>query len=173
MKISEVLLKYDTDKNKDRHCYGRVYDYLFSFFDRKAPLEIIEIGTEFGESLLAWREFFPNAKITGVDIVDVVKKKRLDIKYLFTDVKDLRPKTPFDIVIDDGSHKLSEVVHVVRNFKLKAGGIMVIEDCQAPGHWYLKIKKHTQYSIECIDLREVNGQPDDYLIVLRNYGYYQ
>jgi hypothetical protein len=35
----------------------------------------------------------------------------------------MRPNKEYDIVIDDGSHKLSDVVHTVRNFKLKVVGI--------------------------------------------------
>ena len=48
---------------------------------------------------------------------------------------------------------------------------MVIEDARNPGRWAAEIAKHTTYSVELIDLRKVNGQFDDALIVLRNYGY--
>lgn len=176
MKISKVLEKYDTDKNKnlkDWHCYGKAYDHIFRSFNRKDKLDIIEIGTEYGESLLAWREFFPNANITGVDNVDSVEKKRDDIEYIISDVKKLKPKKEFDIVIDDGSHKLSDVLHTVWHFRLKVGGVMIIEDVQAPDHWYEKIKKNTRYHIETIDLRHINKQHDDFLIVLHNYGYHE
>ncbi|MBN1168259.1 hypothetical protein JXA63_00055 [Candidatus Woesebacteria bacterium] len=173
--ISKLLSDFATDKNlntKGGHCYGKAYDGLFSSFDRDAELDIIEIGTEYGKSLLAWREFFPNANITGVDIEDKVEKKRKDITYKICDVKDLKPRKRYDIVIDDGSHKLSDVVHVVKNFKLKVGGMMIIEDCQAPHHWLERIKTITNYSIETIDMRKVNGQHDDFMIVVRNYGYF-
>lgn len=173
--ISKLLSDFATDKNLDikrGHCYGKAYDGLFNSFDRNAKLDIIEIGTEHGESLLAWREFFPYANISGVDIEDKVKNKRKDIKYIISDVKKLKPSKKYDIVIDDGSHKLSDVVHVVRNFKLKVGGVMIIEDCQAPNHWFEKIRKNTDHSIELIDMRKVNDQHDDFIIVLRNYGYF-
>lgn len=174
MKISQILSKYDTDKNLDRkggHCYGKVYDQLFKSFNRTDSLDIIEIGTEKGWSLIAWKDFFKNANVSGVDIKDVATSKRKNINYIWQDVKTMKPKEKFDIVIDDGSHKLKDVVYVVKNFKLKEGGMMIIEDCQAPDHWYEKIKKNTEYSIEAIDLRQVNNQKDDFVIVLRNYGY--
>ena len=182
MRISEILTKYisdnkkkhGTDKNKcDKlsHCYGLAYDGIFKPFDRNAELDIIEIGIEFGDSLLAWKEFFPNANISGIDIKDKVENKRNDIEYIFIDVRDFKPSKEYDIVIDDGSHKLKDVIYTVKNFKLKRGGVMIIEDCQAPNHWFEAIKKNTKYSIECIDLRQVNKRYDDYLIILRNHGY--
>jgi len=117
--------------------------------------------------------FFSYANITGVDIKDLVINKSDDIEYIISDIKDMKPNKKYDIVIDDGSHKISDVMDTVRNFKLKERGIMVIEDCQAPNHWYKKIRRNTKYAIEAIDLRKVNGKRDDFLIVLRNYGYYK
>lgn len=172
--VSQILSQYKTDKNlcrKGAHCYGLAYDQLLKPFDRFAQLDIIEIGTEYGESLLAWKEYFPNANITGIDIEDKVANRNQYIEYIISDIKNFKPDKEFDIVIDDGSHKLSDVLYTVKNFKLKVGGIMVIEDCQAPVHWYEAIKNNTKYSIESIDLRDIYSQRDDFLIVLRNYGY--
>jgi len=182
MRISELLTKYaytsdnehGTDKNRCKkwgHCYGLAYDHIFEKFDKNDKIDIIEVGTEYGASLIAWKEFFPNANVAGIDIVDRAENKRADIEYIISDVKDLKPEKEYDIVIDDGSHKLSDVIHTVKNFKLKVGGIMIIEDCQAPQHWFEKIRKNTNHTIELIDLRKVYGQHDDYLIVLRRYGY--
>lgn len=169
--ISELLAGYDTDKNKNvkgAHCYGNSYDVLFSEFDRDQKLDIIEIGVEKGWSLIAWKEFFKNANVTGVDIVDAIEERREDIKYVISDIYDLGMHEEFDIVIDDGSHKMRDVLWTVENVKLKKGGMMIIEDCQAPDHWTKAVKKRTEYSVETIDLREINGQHDDFLIILRN-----
>jgi len=60
-KISHILSEYKTDKNNNEkrgHCYGKAYDLLFEPFNRLEKLDIIEIGTQYGESLLAWRDFF-------------------------------------------------------------------------------------------------------------------
>lgn len=176
MKISEILTKYKNGTDKNRcirrgHCYGLAYDHIFRPFDKNAKLEITEVGTQSGTSLLAWREFFPNANVSGIDYKDKVKKKDSSIEYIVSNVKDLKPKKRFDIVIDDGSHKLNDVLYTVKNFKLKVGGVMVIEDCQVPDYWYDAIKKNTKYAIEAIDLRNMYRRRDDFLIVLRNYGY--
>lgn len=180
MKVSEILTRYaktpegkdGTDKNS-RHSYGPVYDYIFRPFENRSDVDIVEIGIRGGWSILAWREFFPKATICGIDIVDPdpIENKIDGVEFIISDVKELKPNKEFDIVIDDGSHKLKDVLHVVENFKLKVGGVMVIEDIQKPDKWLPEIKKATKYSVEYIDLRENKGLHDDSLAVLRNYGF--
>ena len=164
MKISEILATYSTDK-VNGHCYGDFYDDLFSKYDREAPLNILEIGTQKGGSLCAWQDYFPNATITGLDIVDVVKPeyKREGINYITCDVKDYATGQSFDIIIDDGSHFLEDVLIAVKKFKLNKGGVMVVEDVQAPDTWVAEISKIRP--VEVVDLRGVNGNYDDFLIV--------
>jgi len=136
MKISEILAKYETDK-VSHHNYGDAYDELLGRFDRNAPLEILEIGTQKGGSLLAWKEVFPNANVTGLDIVDVVPEKyRLDtVTRIISDVKEWKTDKTFDIIIDDGSHFESDVRYTLNNLKLKPNGIMIVEDIQDDTVW--------------------------------------
>lgn len=161
MNISNILAKYDTDK-VNGHCYGDFYDDLFSRYDKNTPLNILEIGTQKGGSLCAWQDYFPNAKITGVDIVDVIKPeyKREGINYIVSDVKNWKSDETYDIIIDDGSHFLEDVLYVVNNFKYK---VLVVEDTQAPDTWVREISKIRP--VEVVDLRYVNGNYDDFLII--------
>lgn len=166
MKISEILKTYETDK-ANGHCYGDSYDELFSVFDKQAPLNILEIGTQKGGSLCAWQDYFPNAKVVGIDIVDVVKPeyRRDTIKYIVKDVKEVVLEDDFDIIIDDGSHMLRDALFVVNNFypHLKKGGVMVIEDVQNPPLWTQSMPH--PYQIK--DMRDVKGNYDDFLIILK------
>src|SRR3990167_9848029 len=119
MKISTILSKYGDATDKIwHHRYGKAYDELFSRLDRQAPLNIMEVGTQKGGTLLAWKEYFPNANVIGVDIVDVVPKKyRKDtVIRVITDIKRLDTDIEFDIIIDDGSHYLGDMVYVVANY---------------------------------------------------------
>jgi hypothetical protein len=123
MKISEILLKYKSDKNLglgptgEGHCYGPAYDQVFEYFDSNAELNILEIGVQKGGSLVAWKEYFPNASIYGIDIEDQIldEYRRDDFNYLIADIKSdeakewLKNKT-FDIIIDDGSHKPYDIM---------------------------------------------------------------
>ena len=168
MKISQILQEYTTDKHsKEGHHYGHAYEYLFRPY--RGKIDLLEVGVYLGDSLLAWKVAFPEATIVGVDNQDLVEKKHPDISYVICDIEDFKSGKKYDIVIDDGSHRLKDVLHTIDNCKLKPGGIMVIEDCQRPEAWLEKIEKHTDYSIEGVDLRHINGRMDDYLIVLRNY----
>lgn len=159
--ISKILAQYDTDK-VNGHTYGESYDEIFSRFDRNAELNILEVGTQKGGSLCAWQDYFPNAHITGVDIVDVVKPeyKRDSINYVLSDIKDWDTPSDFDIIIDDGSHFLPDVLYVVKHFypKLKEGGVLVIEDVQDQA-WLDLI--NVPFTVK--DLR---GAYDNFLIII-------
>lgn len=133
--ITEILKKYDTDK-EDFHHYGKPYQEIFSKFNRTGNLNILEVGTQKGGSLLAWKEYFPNANVVGVDVVDVVPEKyRLDsVTRIISDIKDWKDDTKWDIVIDDGSHYLGDMVYVVANYidKLNINGVLIMEDVRFP-----------------------------------------
>ena len=135
MKISEILAKYDTDKLNPHH-YGDAYDNIFAKFDSQAKLNILEVGTQKGGTLLAWKEYFPNSTVVGVDIVDVVpdEYRKNNVFRVISDIKKVDFKEGFDIIIDDGSHYLGDIAYVVANFliPMNKGGVMIIEDVRFP-----------------------------------------
>ena len=137
MKISKILSKYGKDTDKIwHHRYGKAYDELFSRFDRKSPLNIMEVGTQKGATLLAWKEYFPNANVYGVDIVDVVPKKyrKNTVTRVIADIKKLDTDIAFDIIIDDGSHYLADMIYVVANYfvPMRDKGVMILEYVRFP-----------------------------------------
>lgn len=138
MKISECLAKVDTDKIT-HHRYGEAYEFFFESYDRNAELNILEVGTQKGGSLQAWKEYFPNAHVYGVDIVDVVSEKyrKDNVTRIISDIKDWRNDIKWDIVIDDGSHYLPDIVYVIAEYipKLNMNGVIVIEDVRFPDLW--------------------------------------
>lgn len=163
--ISKILLKYETDK-VSIHCYGDAYDELFSPFDRNAHLNILEVGTQKGGSLCAWKEYFPNSTVTGIDIIDVVKPEynREGITHIISDINHWDTDQTFDIIIDDGSHALEDILYVIKEFspKLKKGGLMIVEDVQSPS-WLSDIR--VPFTVR--DMRYIKGSYDDYLIVIQ------
>ena len=187
MKMSDLLLKYRTDKNLGSvesgkgHLYGAAYDEMFSGFDKASKLNILEIGVFKGGSLLAWKEFFSNAEITGVDIVDVRERDYVSssVSFVLSDIKAPVLKERFvqnglDIIIDDGSHYIEDVLFVVKNYLdvLNPCGMLVIEDVQLPAIWSLHIlkqligRKDGCYELDYKDMRR-NGLFDDFLFVIR------
>lgn len=200
MKVAELLLNYKSDKNHGTvenvyvdlntwevstnpnvespigHTYGASYDEIFENYDRESNIKILEIGIQKGGSLLAWKDYFSNGSIYGVDILDGIlpEYRREDFNYIISDIKDISVKEKlkdviFDIIIDDGSHHLSDVLFVVNNYleKLNTGGVLIVEDCQQPEHWFKEIKKITPsgYEITFKDLRS-GVSYDNYLIVI-------
>jgi SAM-dependent methyltransferase len=183
MKISELLLKYKTDKNYGTidpvlgHCYGDSYGKIFQRFSKDDNLSLLEVGIQKGGSLVAWKEFFKNSNVYGIDIFNEVieEYKRNDVQYIFSDVKDnlvLKKikNIKFDIIIDDGSHYLDDVLFVVSNFLslLNDNGILIVEDCQNPEFWVIEILNilPKEFDLSIHDLRSINGHYDDFLIII-------
>jgi hypothetical protein len=140
--LTELGLVYDTDKAY-WHRFTGVYETWLSSY-RTSATRVLEIGVANGSSLKMWRDYFPNADIVGVDIldrwwvnadriktyiVDQSSKESIDA-FLKTESK------PFDIIIDDGSH-LPE--HQMTNLEyfwdaLNPGGVYIIEDLHTSQH---------------------------------------
>jgi hypothetical protein len=94
-----------------------------------------------GGSLRAWRDYFPNADIIGIDIdSDVMFTEDRISTYVCDQTKtesinnfikkaNLQPNT-LDIIIDDGLHEFNANITLFENTKhlLKDNGIYVIED---------------------------------------------
>lgn len=142
--LTTLMRRYGTDKLHGHHYdeeYARHFDPI-----RDRPIKLLEIGIggynvpkRGGESLKTWAEYFPNGQITGLDIENksfLNTGRIMTWKGSQTDVEFLRRLSdvdgPFDIVIDDGSHRQD---HVLITFHalfplLRSGGIYVIEDME-------------------------------------------
>lgn len=142
--LTRLAIIHGTDKF-GYHDYTPNYFKLFSG-RREDPLRLLEIGVggfghphKGGESLHVWQEFFPNAQITGIDIqkkdltigprVEIWRGSQVDPDFL-TEL--VAARGPFDIILDDGSHRNEHVVESYRLLfpTLNPGGIYVIEDTQ-------------------------------------------
>lgn len=181
MMISEILLKYDTDKNKGAvapyrgHNYGNFYDNLFLKFDKNAEINILEIGVQKGGSLLAWKEYFPNANVYGIDISDSrsEKYKSDTVHYQICDLRHAMDKfgdVKFDIIIDDSDHAGETQAFIVKNYYslLKPAGIMVFEDCQVPDEYIALVSEAmpARAILSTVDLRHIRGWNDDFIITV-------
>ncbi|GAB0114742.1 O-methyltransferase [Acidisoma sp. C75] len=142
--LSRAAIRHGSDKF-GAHLYTSFYDRLFRHLRDKA-INILEIGVggydtalAGGSSLWMWAEYFPYARIVGLDYaaktinvsprVTIIQGSQVDIPLLDRIVAE---HGPFDIIIDDGSHN---VQHVDQSFRalyprLSARGIYVVEDTQ-------------------------------------------
>ena len=155
--LDELFYYYGSDKsdffkNKDTHGHGFA-NFYSKFLDeiRFQNLNILEIGSYAGASASAFAKYFPNCKIYCFDIniskfeysskkISVfglnIKNKKVVDKTL-RDIKEGRKQPFFDIIIDDGSHNLSDILFAIKIlFKdLKPKGFYIIEDYKFPNYY--------------------------------------
>lgn len=132
--LNEIGLKYKSDKSSDYHCYLELYDKYFSPY-RGQKINFLEIGIYLGNSLNIFNEYFENAEITAMDILNKSHLQKENIKIIQGDQSDRSLLNKFEddfyhIILDDGSHKMEhQQISIGGLFKkLKSGGLYVIED---------------------------------------------
>ncbi|MFA7494939.1 MAG: class I SAM-dependent methyltransferase [Acidithiobacillus sp.] len=116
------------------------YERIFSHY-RDLPIRLLEIGIQNGGSLEIWGEYFPKAMmLVGVDINLSCRALKYDDPRISVVVGDansnesrteiLTKSIDFDLIIDDGSHKSSDIVKTFAYYFpfLADGGIFVAED---------------------------------------------
>jgi len=146
--LSQLALQHGTDKARD-HWYTPHYHRRFDAL-RDSPVSVLEIGVggyqdpmTGGESLKMWRDYFPNGTIVGLDIHAKAMNLGERVHIEQGDITDRRVVRhlgetygPFDIIIDDGSHRCDDVMMAwayLWEF-LKDGGWYVVEDLQT-SYW--------------------------------------
>jgi hypothetical protein len=119
--------------------YSSIYDFHFErFHNLPRPLRLLEIGVAEGGSLFTWHEYFPTAEICGIDINSQCQQyEEENIKVFIGDQSDAaflnsvnQAGGPFDIIIDDGGHKMTQQITSFKTLfpLLQDGGFYVIED---------------------------------------------
>jgi SAM-dependent methyltransferase len=132
---------YNTEGNLHKHAYTSIYNLLFSNI-RYKDIKLGELGILDNNSMLSWREFFPNAKLYGFEWFDERLDKavndNIDCKYIKMNVKDVNSiseglsisGSKFDILIEDSTHQFEDQIKFINEaYKhLNPGGILIIED---------------------------------------------
>jgi hypothetical protein len=169
--LDTFALKYGTDKSSAHHNYTQVYDAYFQE-RRESVVGLLEIGVggktyngPAGGSLMMWRDYFPSAKVIGLDndpTVDQDYGERIGIvigdqtSARALDVASGRAQE-LSIVIDDGSHKdaLSIATFEYLFPKLAPGGVYVIEDTQC--FYTVPVFENSRYLYDCFLLRLIHS----------------
>jgi hypothetical protein len=147
--------------------YFHVYEAVFGS-RRTLPMRILEIGVLDGSSLQLWKRYFshPETVIVGIDIepgcqrldapaegIRVRIGSQDDGAFLTSVVQEFGP---FDLVIDDGSHRSS---HMIASFNhlfaegLKTSGIYFVEDLHA-NYWQPWRDSRRSFLDLCKELQE-------------------
>jgi hypothetical protein len=154
--LTRLADKHNTDKGTSTHKYTDVYEY-FLLPMRNQARKIGEIGVASGASLFMWSDYFPNAMIHGIDIVDSSRLNSDRIKTFIADQGNRKQLgqfiaasgSGFDLILDDGGH-LMEQQQVSLGFlfpHVKPGGYYILEDVHTsimyPGWGIDEDKKNT------------------------------
>jgi hypothetical protein len=146
--LREIALATRTDK-EGAHFYADAYERHFGHL-RSRAITLLEIGIggyadpeRGGESLRMWKDFFPRARIIGIDIhpktgiaedrITILQGDQSDLAFL----DDVAARYgPFDVVVDDGSHICAQVIASFERLfgHLTVDGIYAIEDLQT-SYW--------------------------------------
>ena len=124
------------------HGYAKIYEkYLKD--NKDGILNIIELGSFYGNASAAFFFYFKNAQIYSADInpdMYLYSSKRLE--NFFTDTSSrssiekniLNKNIKFDLIIEDASHMLKDqIISLFILFKnLKSGGLFIVEEIDFP-----------------------------------------
>ena len=137
-----IANNHTTDKwgtTPDKHAYLEKYGEIFERL-KDQDNRILEIGIKEGDSLNLWAEYFTQSVVYGIDkhypqegMVELHRRVRIIegdayTPEMMTLLKDIGK---FDVIIDDGSHRLYHQKFVIDYYLdlLTDDGILVIEDC--------------------------------------------
>lgn len=148
-KLWNIFREHDGFGSDKWTSYFETYDNHFGKY-RQQAINLLEIGVQNGGSLEIWAKYFPKAKkIIGCDIDEKCRSLSFEdtrIKLVvgdanLPDVHDLiaNEAQEFDIVIDDGSHVVSDVIKSFSLYfpMLRVGGSFVVEDLHTSyWDWY-------------------------------------
>lgn len=139
--LSLIAEKHGTDKGPSTHGYTALYHTLFGAKREKVE-KVLEIGIFKGNSLKMWSDYFPNARVVGVDINPECAKLDFSafprVQVIIGDAG--QPRTirevdvalgrDVDLIVDDGSHLGPDIMAAFDAyfFMLRTMGVYVIED---------------------------------------------
>lgn len=176
--LNEIYQKYQSPEGHGdkgtAHTYIDEYARLLEPYREKSV--VLEIGLYMGESLRMWEEYFVDSKVIGIDISSAHLTSLINEsghKIIIGDathesiIERIEEKS-FDVIIDDGSHRLVDQLKTFNIFKSKMnpGGIYIIEDVlDIDGVKNIFLGLHN--NVEIIDNRHIKNRHDDVLVVYK------
>ena len=163
--LDELLYHYSSDKadifsktNENGHGFSKIYAQHLDHLKNK-NIKILEIGSFAGASAAAFSKYFTKSNIYCFDVNIsnfIYSSKNIHVYGLNIndehEVKKILKKITletesnfFDIIIDDGSHYLSDILFSLKNLfrYVKKGGFYIIEDFKHPNYYeYNRNIKH-------------------------------
>jgi len=183
MSLVELANHSRTDKNT-LHSYLDLYQKLL-FSKKDTAKNVLEIGIFNGGSIKLWDDFFINATVYGLDIMNInnvwdgIKNNNKIILHTSINAYDsnffksqfLDKNIKFDFMLDDGPHTLDSMIDFIKLYSqiMTSDGILIIEDVQI-WDWIDILKSHVpedmKQFIKTYDLRQNKGRYDDIVFTI-------
>ena len=183
MSLKQLVDNTRTDKDTI-HSYLDLYEILFSS-KKETAQNILEIGIYKGGSIKLWSDYFTNAKVYGLDIIDSNKmwngitNNQKIILYTSTDAYNndfftknfLDKNIKCDVMLDDGPHSLESMIRFINLYSqiMTDDGILIIEDVQRI-EWLdiltQVVPEHLKEFVKTYDLRKNKGRYDDIVFTI-------
>jgi SAM-dependent methyltransferase len=172
-----------TDKQRRHQYLSRVYQDLFAtYLDRH--VDILEIGSAHGGSLLLWARWFASCSVTGVDIhnnlgaaqfiPELLEEKFSNIHNYHADAYSAlfhEKLGSFDIIIEDAAHTEQQMMDTLGIYlpHLRPNGLLTIEDID-PDQVRIDLLQSlcAGRRTEVRDLRAYTGTRDSVVLVVYN-----
>lgn len=186
--LKDIVDNSRTDKNTG-HSYLDIYDLLFNRIQFIAR-NVLEVGIQRGGSIKLWSDYFTNAKVFGLDIMNFNEINSHLIKddprvVLYTGVNAYDPTfvtnslshTKYDVMIDDGPHTLESMKQFIELYVplMSDIGILVIEDIQDIS-WIRELKScvpdELKQYVQVFDLRYRKNRRDDIIFTINKIPIY-
>ena len=183
MSLEEIVDNTKTDKNTT-HSYLPLYQQLLAS-KKETAKNVLEVGIWNGGSIKLWSDFFTNANVYGLDILDYeniwdgIKNNEKIILHINTDAYDnnffinnfLNKNIKCDFMLDDGPHTLESMIQFIKLYSqiMTDDGILIIEDV-ASWDWIDVLKnevpEHLKQFIKTYDLRSNKNRYDDIVFTI-------
>ena len=163
--LDELFSHYSSDKanifsktNEKGHGFSKLYAQHLDHLKNK-NIKILEIGSFAGASAAAFSKYFTKSNIYCFDVNIsnfIYSSKNIhvyglninnenEVKKILKNIALETNSNFFDIIIDDGSHYLSDILFSLKNLfrYVKKGGVYIIEDFKHPNYYeYNRNIKH-------------------------------
>jgi cephalosporin hydroxylase len=183
MSLEQIVDNSRTDKNTT-HSYLPLYQNLL-ISKKESAKNVLEVGICYGGSIKLWSDFFTNADVYGLDIMNDahvwtgIKNNEKIILHTSIDAYDndffvntfLNKDIKFDFMLDDGPHSLESMKQFIKLYSqvMTDDGILIIEDVQS-WDWIDILKnevpEHLKQYIKIYDLRPNKNRYDDIVFTI-------
>ena len=183
MSLEEIVDNSKTDKNTV-HSYLPLYQNLL-ISKKETAKNVLEVGILKGGSIKLWNDFFINANVYGLDIMNIndvwddIKNKEKIILHTSSDAYNndffidnfLNKNIKCDFMLDDGPHSLESMKQFIKLYSqiMTDDGILVIEDVQS-WDWIdiltNEVPEHLKQFIKIYDLRPNKNRYDDIVFTI-------